>query len=720
MSVTTSSNRVSYISTGGTTFAYPFKILDDDHLEVYKDGVLQSSGYSVTGAGDANGGNVVFSSAVTLGVEVLLIRVVPVTQLITIPGGLSKFPAESTEDGLDKLTMIVQQQAEELNRSITWPLTTPSTVSNELPDPTAAANKGGALVIAGDGLSIETHPITGGGDIDVLTTAGDMVYFTGSSAARLGRGGLFYHLGMDPNTNLPNWRPPSVIRVADFFTPDGANDDYANLQALFNTYQTGDPMVFEFEQGKVYNISQSLVIRKDVILKGNGCTIQALSGGWVGTAAANTGSLIRNYNHGYNNIPAVVSSFLDENIKITDFRFSYNGESLPGEASICLFMRYVDKVIVEDCYFNDCRNATGFLACRDTYINRCHAEEARNCAFDHWDGASNATVTNCTVKNSVDCAQGIQFTGTGSLFENRDSINAVVAFNRLYGIRNSSTNVASAIISNANDADSATYRFMSIHNYIENSDLGVVFAGAGGYHTSYGDVLNLVDQVPLFMQATDSDSPAKCAFIDSFLIDCETSGNGLVNLTGVQPVVRGLRIHNNITVTYPYIVQVYSTATDAVVDISTIKPAADGTSGRILDNGTTTRVYNESRTYTPVLSFGGATTGITYTSRLGTYTRYGDVIHARGTIVVNDNGSASGGAAISLPTAASSVQLNGVMTCWLTGASGLTSNVIGLVTTDGTVAALYDTGATGSVIIDENNIPNSCTISYDVTYRAAL
>lgn len=57
-------------------------------------------------------------------------------------------------------------------------------------------------------------------------------------------------------------------------------------------------------------------------------------------------------------------------------------------------------------------------------------------------------------------------------------------------------------------------------------------------------------------------------------------------------------------------------------------------------------------TWTPTVLFGGATTGITYTTQIGRYTRIGNMIFATATIVLSSKGSATGVATIGgLPAA---------------------------------------------------------------------
>ena len=52
----------------------------------------------------------------------------------------------------------------------------------------------------------------------------------------------------------------------------------------------------------------------------------------------------------------------------------------------------------------------------------------------------------------------------------------------------------------------------------------------------------------------------------------------------------------------------------------------------------------EEGTWTPGISFGGGTTGLTYTSRTGTYTKIGRLVIAHYYLSLNSNGSSSGAA----------------------------------------------------------------------------
>jgi len=125
MTVSSSTNRVSYSGNGTlTVFAYTFKVFDEDDLTVIlraSDGTETvqtiTTHYTVSGVGDAGGGNVTFVTAPTATETVVILREQPLTQgLDLVPN--DPFPAASLEDALDKLVFVTQQHSEELGRTI--------------------------------------------------------------------------------------------------------------------------------------------------------------------------------------------------------------------------------------------------------------------------------------------------------------------------------------------------------------------------------------------------------------------------------------------------------------------------------------------------------------------------------------------------------------------------------------------------------------------------
>jgi len=127
MTISSTTTKVSYSGTGSqTAFAYTFKIFADSEMQVI---IRSSTGtettktltthYTVSGAGADAGGTVTFTAGniPASGETVVLRRNLALTQGTDYVEN-DPFPAESHEDGLDRLTMITQGLQEELDRSI--------------------------------------------------------------------------------------------------------------------------------------------------------------------------------------------------------------------------------------------------------------------------------------------------------------------------------------------------------------------------------------------------------------------------------------------------------------------------------------------------------------------------------------------------------------------------------------------------------------------------
>lgn len=125
MTVSSATQKVQYNGTGSTTvFAYTFKIFDQNDLTVI---VRSAAGtetvktitthYTVSGVGSAGGGNVTMLTAPIAGETLTILREQDLTQELDLVEN-DPFPAQSLEDALDKLTFMVQQHSEEIDRSI--------------------------------------------------------------------------------------------------------------------------------------------------------------------------------------------------------------------------------------------------------------------------------------------------------------------------------------------------------------------------------------------------------------------------------------------------------------------------------------------------------------------------------------------------------------------------------------------------------------------------
>ena len=172
MSVTSTTNRNSYTGNGtANTYAYSFKIFDEDHLVVtvqddstppVETTLTKTTDYTVTGVGSTSGGNVVLVDAAQAWLDgdgdlltdyvITIRRVVPLTQTTDIRNQGDFYP-EVHEDRFDKLVMADQQQQDEVDRSVKLPESiTPSAFDPTLPTDVGTVSKSIVTNPAGDGL----------------------------------------------------------------------------------------------------------------------------------------------------------------------------------------------------------------------------------------------------------------------------------------------------------------------------------------------------------------------------------------------------------------------------------------------------------------------------------------------------------------------------------------------------------------------------------------
>lgn len=127
--------------------------------------------------------------------------------------------------------------------------------------------------------------------------------------------------------------------------------------------------------------------------------------------------------------------------------------------------------------------------------------------------------------------------------------------------------------------------------------------------------------------------------------------------------------------------------------------------------------YAQSQTYTPVLSFGGNSVGITYAAQTGTFTQIGDLVFVQVRIQLSNKGTSTGTARISLPVQA----LN---QCPLSVGQVLNIQtgvgVLQCQTNTGALTAdLYKNGTNGNVNVTDADFANSTFITVSGVYKVA-
>lgn len=109
MPVEAGTSAFTYTGNGvTTTFPFPSRFFSDDDLSVGVNNVEQDpSTYTVTGAGSATGGSVIFNAAPAVGAGVMLLRKPEASQLVDFVNGQTILEG-TLDNALDRLTMLVQ------------------------------------------------------------------------------------------------------------------------------------------------------------------------------------------------------------------------------------------------------------------------------------------------------------------------------------------------------------------------------------------------------------------------------------------------------------------------------------------------------------------------------------------------------------------------------------------------------------------------------------
>lgn len=112
MTIASTTNEISYtaVGTASEVFSVPFYFLANGDLDVYLDGTLQTitTNYTVTGAGNLNGGNITWNGTPTASKTVRIIRITEPTQETDFKAA-GPLDAEALETSLDRTAMIAQQ-----------------------------------------------------------------------------------------------------------------------------------------------------------------------------------------------------------------------------------------------------------------------------------------------------------------------------------------------------------------------------------------------------------------------------------------------------------------------------------------------------------------------------------------------------------------------------------------------------------------------------------
>lgn len=168
--------RIRYIADGIiTNYGYSFPIFKETDIDIYFNDEIQSSGFTINGAGYSNGGTITFDTAPNENTIITIVRNLAIKRITDFQEG-GAFRANAINDELDYQTSCIQQLSDSISRALVLPPYAADNVNMALP-----ISKAGKALLwneNGDGLenSIEdfnTITSTISSSVDTVISARD-------------------------------------------------------------------------------------------------------------------------------------------------------------------------------------------------------------------------------------------------------------------------------------------------------------------------------------------------------------------------------------------------------------------------------------------------------------------------------------------------------------------------------------------------------------------
>lgn len=167
---------VQYESAGETVFAYPFPILASDELKVSVDQVLKTLGvdYTLSGIGQANGGNVTFGSATSAGEIVTIWLEMPIKRLTGFQLGAATLLPQALNTEFARQVRVDQMLRRDIGRCLRLAVDDPEPGQSVIL-PTASARANRYLRFDSNGAPEVAEELVAGSTLS-RTTIGEYLY----------------------------------------------------------------------------------------------------------------------------------------------------------------------------------------------------------------------------------------------------------------------------------------------------------------------------------------------------------------------------------------------------------------------------------------------------------------------------------------------------------------------------------------------------------------
>lgn len=162
-----------------TSFTYTFRVLAATDMDVYQNGVLLSSGYTVNNVGNTTGGTVVLDSGVPVGQIVSLVLAMPLDRTTNYQNS-GKFLADDVNEDFDKIYIGAVQNENEGGRSLRLKDVEPPTSGVDMTIPLKDDRKGKFLSFNATTGAPEVSSGTGADSYD--SAAWSAYNFTGNGS----------------------------------------------------------------------------------------------------------------------------------------------------------------------------------------------------------------------------------------------------------------------------------------------------------------------------------------------------------------------------------------------------------------------------------------------------------------------------------------------------------------------------------------------------------